>query len=329
MPSKARRRRAAAPARTTRSAAAFGRLVRIMAVLRSPHGCPWDREQTHATLRPFLLEETYEALDAIDRADREALRGEIGDVLFQCVFHAQIAAEDGRWDAADVIDAIAAKLVRRHPHVFSPSGRPLSPAARRQRGLTKAGAVVEQWEQIKTKERAGQRAVEQGVLSGVPASLPALLGAHEIGTRAAAVGFDWNTPADVVDKIDEEVRELREAVGEGTARVAEEMGDLLFSIANLARKLGVEPESALREANAKFRRRFAGVEARLAKAGRSVHDASTAELEAAWQAVKTADSRTVMTEAMRRVAVRSRSTTPDTGARSKSSRRSTRRRSRA
>jgi MazG family protein len=329
MARKARRRRAAAAARTMRSATAFGRLVRIMAVLRSPHGCPWDREQTHASLRPFLLEETYEALDAIDRADWDALCGEIGDVLFQCVFHAQVAAEARRWDVADVIDAVAAKLVRRHPHVFLPSGQPLSPAARRRRSLTHAGAVVEQWEQIKTTERAQKGAAEKGILSGVPGSLPALLGAHEIGTRVAAVGFDWKDTGGVVDKIEEEVRELREAVGQGPGRAAEEMGDLLFSIANLARKLGVEPESALREANAKFRGRFAGVEARLAADGRSVHDASTEELEAAWQAVKIRASGSLTTGATRGAAVRSRSATGDTGGRSMSSRRSTRRRSRS
>lgn len=272
--------------RATRAARAMARLVRIMATLRSTDGCPWDRKQTHKTLRPFLLEETYEALEALDREDHKALPGELGDVLFQVVFHAQIAAEKGRWDMADALTAIADKLIRRHPHVFTPSGRklPRARAGTGRRPKTPA-AVLTQWEQLKAAEQSG-RGEQKRVLAGVPKSLPSLLRAHEIGTRVASVGFDWPDTAGVVDKIDEEVREFREAVTESPARAAEELGDLLFSIANLARKLNIEPESALRAANDKFSARFAAVEADLEARGSSVHAASVEDMEAAWQRIK-------------------------------------------
>jgi len=294
--------------RARRAGDAFVRLVEIMAALRSPAGCPWDRNQTHATLRPFLLEETYEALEALDRQDFDALPEELGDVLFQCVFHAQLSAEARRFDIADAVESIIAKLIRRHPHVFTPAGRPLAPGSKGR--LAAPAAVVEQWERLKAREQraAGSR---ERVLSGVPRSLPALLRAHEIGTRVAAVGFDWARPDDVLDKIDEEVRELRAAFAEGRARAAEELGDLLFAIANLARQLDLEPESALRAANDKFTRRFEGVEDRLASAGRSVHESSLAELEAAWTAVKTD-----------RAAGRASTAAPTSRARRRSSRRS-------
>lgn len=257
-----------------------------MHTLRAPGGCPWDRKQTHRSLRPFLLAETYEALEAIDQGDFDALPGELGDVLLQCVFHAEIAAEAGRFDIADAVDAITIKLIRRHPHVFSPAGRPLSPAARRQRGIRTPHAVREQWSELKAREQAasGQK---RRLLSGVPATLPSLLRAHEIGTRVASVGFDWPEVDGIIDKIDEEVGELRAALAESPARAAEELGDLLFSIANLARKLSLEPESALRMANDKFTRRFDALEARFEQQGRSVHDATLDDMEAAWQAVKT------------------------------------------
>ncbi len=254
-----------------------------MATLRSPHGCPWDREQTYETLRPFLLEETYEALEAIDRRDFDDLRGELGDVLFQVVFQSQIASEEGRFDVAAVLDAVAAKLIRRHPHVFTPDGRPLR--ARGSRRMTSPAAVVEQWEHIKANEQAAAGATRR-VLAGVPRSLPSLLRAYEIGSRVAAVGFDWTRPVDVMDKIDEEARELRAALALDPAKAAEELGDLLFSLANLARHLRIEPESALRRANEKFTARFAAVEDALDRAGRSVQTATTGELEAAWAQVK-------------------------------------------
>src|SRR6478672_2408517 len=229
---------------------AFQTLVDIMARLRGPQGCPWDREQTLESLRGFLLEETHEVLDAIDRGDDNALRGEIGDLIFEGVFLAQICADEGRFTVSDALRAITAKLIRRHPHIFDPDGRPLETP----------GQVHQQWEQIKAREQAdaGER---RSVLRGLPKSLPALLRAYEIGTRVAAVGFDWAKSADVVDKIDEELAELRRAVAtEGRERSEEEMGDLLFAIANLSRKLGIDPESALRKANEKFTARFTALE---------------------------------------------------------------------
>lgn len=243
--------------------------------LRGPRGCPWDREQTLQTLRPFVLEETYEVLDAIDRDDHEALAAEIGDLLFEGVFLAQIEADEGRFTVADSLRAITTKLIRRHPHVFGTAKDVDTPAR-----------VLEQWEQIKAREQTDS-GTRRSVLAGLPRALPALLGAFEIGTRVAAVGFDWARPADVVTKIEEEVAELRHATaGERHERVEEEMGDLLFSIANLARQLGVEPESALRNANAKFGVRFAALEQRLEEQGRSVHDASLEEMEKAWSQIK-------------------------------------------
>ena len=281
-----RKKRSRRHSSKARAAKAFGRLIGIMETLRSPYGCPWDREQSHESLRPFLLEETYEVLDAIDRGQFDALAGELGDVMFQCVFHAQIAAEAGRFDIADAVDAIAAKLIRRHPHVFTSAGRPLPPGSPSRARARSAPRVVEQWERLKSRERAAE-GKRTRLLGGVPRSLPSLLRAHEIGTRVAAVGFDWPQAEDVLDKIDEEARELRAAVAENQARATEELGDLLFSIANLARKLGVEPESALRHANDKFAARFDAVEDHFAQRGRSIHDASLGEMEAAWQTVKT------------------------------------------
>lgn len=243
--------------------------------LRGPTGCPWDREQSIHTLRPFVLEETYEVLDAIDRDDHDDLRGEIGDLIFEGVFLAQIEADAGRFTVADSLREITTKLVRRHPHVFA--GRS---------GVDTAGQVVEQWEQIKSRE-ASAAGRTRSVLRGLPTALPSLLGAHEIGTRAAAVGFDWPSPDDVVLKIEEEVAELKAALAtESPARAEEEMGDLLFAIANLSRKLGIEPESALRKANQKFTERFQRLEAAFEAAGRSVREASLEELEEVWRNVK-------------------------------------------
>jgi len=261
---------------------AFQALVDIMARLRGPQGCPWDREQTLASLRPFVLEETHEVLDAIDRGDSDALRGEIGDLIFEGVFLAQVCADAGEFTVADSLRAINAKLIRRHPHIFDPSGRPLETPTQ----------VHQQWEQIKAREQsdAGER---RSVLRGLPRSLPSLLRAYEIGTRVAAVGFDWARTEDVVDKIEEEVRELRSAVAsEGAARSEEEMGDLLFSIANLSRKLGIDPESALRKANEKFTRRFEALEEGLHAKGSSVHGASLDEMEREWGVVKDAEGTT-------------------------------------
>ena len=264
--------------------ARFDRLVDIMRALRAPDGCPWDREQTLTSLRPFVLEETYEVLEAIESGSPARLREELGDYLYEVVFLAQISEEAGDFSIADAIDAACAKLVRRHPHVFAREDRD-TPITTDQ--------VNEQWETIKARERAeaGQDAARpKTTLSGVPKTLPSLLRAYEISARAAAVGFDWARPADVVAKIEEEVAELRHEVATGAmgdpSRADEEMGDLLFAIANLSRKLGIEPEAALRRANEKFTRRFDAVERAFAARGRSLQDATLEEMEDEWQRVK-------------------------------------------
>jgi MazG family protein len=266
---------------SARAAAAFTRLVDIMAALRGPHGCPWDREQTIDTLKPFLLEETYEVLEAIDRHDHGALREELGDFVLQAVFLAQLEAEAGRFTIADSLTGIADKLVRRHPHVFA---RDAGEAA-----LGSAGQVRTRWEEIKAEERA-TAAESKTLLSGIAPALPALLRAYHIGVRAASVGFDWSAAGDVVDKIQEEVDELREVVGAGGAvdqtRAEEEMGDLLFAIANLARKLGIEPETALRKANDKFTKRFTAMERSVAESGRTMAQMTLPQLEMQWEQAK-------------------------------------------
>jgi MazG family protein len=261
----------------------FDRLVATVARLRAPDGCPWDREQTLASLRPFVLEETYEVLEAIDRGDRAALREEIGDMIFQGVMLAQLCAEDGDFTVADSLASIADKLVRRHPHVFGDAARAAT-----------ADEVLGRWEDAKAQERAASPddGTPKTILGGVPRTLPALLRAHEMGTRAAAVGFDWERPADVLAKIEEEVAELRGAVEAGSLagpNVEEEMGDLLFAIANLSRKLGVEPEAALRRADAKFARRFTELERRFADRGESLREAGLDRMEAEWGRIKQAE----------------------------------------
>jgi len=276
--------RSPAPAASVAARAAadeFARLVDIMATLRGPDGCPWDREQTIDTLKPFVLEETYEVLEAIDQGDHPALREELGDFLFEAVFLAQLESEAGRFTIADSVKAIADKLVRRHPHVFA---RETLDAP-----VDTAGKVKVRWEEIKAQER-GATAAPKTLLGGVPPALPALLRASQIGSRAASVNFDWIAARDVVDKIQEEVDEIREAVQEShptdPSRVEEEVGDLLFAIANLSRKLGVEPETALRKANDKFTRRFTAMEKRVETSGRRMRDMSLEELEAEWTAIK-------------------------------------------
>ena len=285
-----------APVQEVRSAGErFDRLIDIMRMLRSPDGCPWDREQTQASLRPFVLEETYEVLEAIESGSPADLCEELGDFLFEAVFLAQIADERGEFTIADAIDSICNKLIRRHPHVFARvEGEPsLTP-----------GQVIEKWEALKAREReaAGLPRASEGTagesrgqpakkpkttLSGVPKTLPSLLRAYEVSARAAAVGFDWAKAGDVVDKIEEEVAELRAAVAsEGPARTEEEMGDLLFAMANLSRKLGIEPEAALRRANDKFTSRFDAVEQAFAARNQSLSAATLEEMEAEWQRVK-------------------------------------------
>jgi len=269
---------------SSRAAEEFTRLIEIMATLRGPEGCPWDREQTIDSLEPFVLEETYEVIEAIDRRDHTALREEVGDFVFEAVFLAQLEAEAGHFEIADSLKSVADKLVRRHPHVFARSGG--------ERTLESAGQVRTRWEEIKAAERTsrGQGERPKTLLGGIAPALPALLRAYHIGMRAASVGFDWARTNDVVVKIQEEVDELREVVGTspstGRERVEEEMGDLLFAIANLARKLGIEPETALRKANDKFTRRFGTLERRVAESGRTMSTLSLEELEQEWQRVK-------------------------------------------
>jgi nucleoside triphosphate diphosphatase len=258
----------------------FTRLVEIVARLRAPDGCPWDREQTIDTLKRYVLEETYEVLDAIDRHDHDALREELGDFLFEAVFVAEIEQSQGHFSIADSVKSIADKLVRRHPHVFE---RHAGAAP-----LETADQVRTKWEEIKTEERGGT-AKPRTLLSGIPLTLPALLRAYQIGARAASVGFDWSRPDDVVAKIREEVEEIQEVVSAGAIeqeRVEEEVGDLLFAIANLSRKLSVEPETALRKANDKFTRRFTAMESEIGTSGRLMRDMTLDELEAEWQKAK-------------------------------------------
>jgi MazG family protein len=269
-----RRARKRTPKPGRAAGARFQELTDTMARLRGPGGCPWDREQTLASLRPYVLEETYEVLDAIDRGDLEALEGEIGDLIFEGVFLAQICADEGRFTVADSLHAVTSKLVRRHPHVF-----------RRKKSLTARG-VKTQWEQIKADEQRA-RGDRRSVLGGVKRTLPALLRAYEIGGRVGAVGFDWLRAEDVVAKVREEVDELAEAVANHAREGAEEeMGDLLFALASLSRKLGIEPESALRRANEKFTARFEALERRFESEGRSIHGATLAEMESRWQDLK-------------------------------------------
>jgi MazG family protein len=268
--------------------ASFDRLVEIMRILRAPNGCPWDREQTLASLRPFVLEETYEVLEAIEQGSPENLCEELGDFLFEAVFLAQISEEAGHFSIADALDAICDKLVRRHPHVFQRADGDVTMTSEQ---------VLEKWETLKARERAaggdaGKQSKPKTTLSGVPKTLPSLLRAYEISARAAAVGFDWARPTDVLDKIEEEVAEVRKEVESGAtgdlSRAEEEMGDLLFAITNLSRKLGIEPEAALRRANEKFTKRFDAVEQAFAARGRALSETTLDEMEAEWQRAKTA-----------------------------------------
>ena len=265
---------------------AFEKLVAVMRTLRSPEGCPWDREQTLQSLTQFVLEEAHEVVDAIERGDMDALQEEIGDHIFEGVFLAQVAAEAGLFTVADSLRTVVDKLVRRHPHVFQDDGR-VHDAESKERAPS-AEAALERWNALKAQERAGT-GQRHSTLGSVPKGLPALLRAYKIGKRAAAVGFDWATTTDVIAKIEEEVAELRETLEQepdNAARAEEEMGDLLFAIANLSRKLGIEPEAALRKANDKFTRvQSAGGE--LCRSQRPHLEAATLEeMEAEWQEVK-------------------------------------------
>ncbi len=248
------------------------RLLDVMARLRAPDGCPWDQAQTFATIAPYTIEEAYEVADAIAREDWDGLPDELGDLLFQVVYYAQMADEAGRFDFAAIARGIADKMIRRHPHVF-------------------AGETVQSgfWEAQKVAERAARR--QPGTLAGVPVNLPALTRASKLTARAARVGFDWSDPAAVLDKLAEETAELQaELPRADPPRLLDEVGDMLFVLANLARKLGLDAETCLAHANAKFTRRFEGVEALLAAAGLAPADAGLERMEAAWRAVKEAEA---------------------------------------
>ena len=258
-----------------------------MQILRSPDGCPWDREQTLVSLRPFLIEEAYEVIDAIDAGDTDALRDELGDFVFEAVFLAQICTEDGQFTLADALGSAADKLVRRHPHVFD-----VEADRNAGREIRSSADVKRRWEEIKAEEQqtAGR---EPRLLGGLPRGLPALLRAYRMGRRAATVGFDWDQPSGVLEKVDEELGELKDAIAEGRREaIEEELGDLLFAVANVSRHLGVEPEGALQRANRKFATRFAMLEQRFASQGRVLRDATLDDMETEWQRLKggTSDS---------------------------------------
>jgi MazG family protein len=255
---------------------AFAKLVQVMARLRGEGGCPWDREQNFDTIKPYLLEETYEVLDAIDARDWKGLAEELGDLMLQPVFFAQMAAEAGYFDIADSLEAINSKLIRRHPHVFAEGD------------AKTADDVTRRWDEIKATEKPRPK----GLLASVPRSLPALVEARDIARKAAGAGFDWENVEQVFDKLREELDELDGARGKGDAIAVEgEIGDLLFVLVNIARFLKVDPEQALRKTNAKFRRRFAHVEAGLEAEGKTLQQASIDEMEALWQQAKVSESK--------------------------------------
>ena len=289
----------------------FDRVVEIMARLRAPGGCPWDREQTFDTIKPYTLEETYEVLEAIDNRDWPELTGELGDLLLQVLFYSEMAKEEGRFSIDDVLDRLASKLVDRHPHVFADVKADTS------------AQVLRNWEALKAEEkrkRVGEKAASveetESVLSGISSKAPALLEAHKLSSRAARVGFDWPSIDGLFDKLHEEIDELREEVnrfpppgpqpsgrdipGSGglqvsdelRARMEDEVGDLFFVLVNIARYLSLDSESALRKSNRKFRRRFVIVEGELLEAGRTPDQASLDELETLWQQAKQKEKQT-------------------------------------
>jgi MazG family protein len=258
----------------------FQKLIEIMARLRAPGGCPWDREQTFDTIKPYTLEETYEVLDAIDRREWGELAEELGDFLLQAVFYAQMGAEQNLFKMEDALDAINEKLIRRHPHVFGEETAETS------------GDVKRIWGDVKAAEKKDKGKQAEGLLTPVPRALPALVEAQLIASRAAGVGFDWENPDQVVDKLHEELAEFQEArknAETANAPVDElenELGDMLFVLVNLARFVKVDPEQALRRTNAKFRERFGYIERKLAERGKKLTDSNIAEMEELWQEAK-------------------------------------------
>ncbi|MBV9955296.1 MAG: nucleoside triphosphate pyrophosphohydrolase [Pseudolabrys sp.] len=260
-----------------KSSRAIDDLLAIMAALRTPGtGCPWDLEQTFTTIAPYTLEEAYEVADAIARGDYEGLREELGDLLLQVVFHARMAQEQGRFDFGDVVQSISTKLIRRHPHVFADA-----------EGRT-AAAVEGLWERIKAEEKAAKPGGhEKGALAGVPLAIPALTRALKLQQKASRVGFDWNDPKAVLQKIREEADEIEAALDAGdNSEAGGEIGDLIFALVNLARHLRVDPEAVLRGTNLKFERRFAAIESALAERGKTPDEATLAEMDVLWNAAK-------------------------------------------
>jgi MazG family protein len=257
----------------------FRELVELIARLRAPGGCPWDREQTHESLKPMLLEEAYEVIEAIDDDNDEEFLGELGDLLLQVVFHSQIATEENRFTVAEVIERISAKMVRRHPHVFADDE------------ATTSSEVLRNWESIKAAEleAKGKPDGEGSMLDSVSGSLPGLMEAFQMTTKVSRVDFDWPDVGSVIEKLDEEVEELKEAVvmePRSHSEIAGEVGDLLFVAVNVARLLGVDPESALKASNRKFRRRFRYIEDRLREQGRKPADSNHVEMNAFWDEAK-------------------------------------------
>jgi MazG family protein len=262
------------------------RLLAIMARLRHPQdGCPWDREQTFATIAPYTLEEAYEVTDAIERNDLTALREELGDLLFQVVFHARMAEEQGAFNFADVVNGISDKMESRHPHVFGDEH------------IATADEQSIAWEEHKRRERTAKQAQfnrPASVLNNVPVSLPSLTRAAKLGKRAAGVGFEWPDVQGALDKADEELKELRAAIANGTSEhdIEDELGDVLFCMVNICRHLKVDPEAALRKTNLKFERRFRHVEQRLHEQGREPRNATLADMDALWDEAKRLERRT-------------------------------------
>jgi ATP diphosphatase len=267
----------------------ISRLIEIMAALRTPgSGCPWDLEQNFATIAPYTIEEAHEVVDAIARGDLDDLCDELGDLLLQVVFHARMAEEQNAFAFGDVVEAITRKMIRRHPHVFADKDGQLTPSH-----------VKEAWDRIKAEEKAERaarrpppQATPSSLLSGIKAGQPALTRAMQLQRKASSVGFDWNDPRAVLHKIREEADEIEAALDRGDAdELANETGDLLFALVNLARHVGADPEAALRGTNAKFERRFGHIEQALAAQGRSLEDASLAEMDALWNEAKVDESR--------------------------------------
>jgi ATP diphosphatase len=259
------------------------KLIELTAHLRGPQGCPWDRVQDYDTLKGLLLEEAYEVVDAANARDFDGLEDELGDLLFLITFYSRIAEEDGRFALDDVVERVHAKLIRRHPHVFG------------EVKAGNAGEALQSWLAVKEKERAGEgKPAKCSVLDGILGSLPSTLVAHELGTRAAEVGFEWKKAGDVLDKIEEEIHELRQELAAQPpgpkARVEEEVGDLFFAVANLSRFLHFDPESCLRRANQKFQRRFQAMEQEILKSGKQLKECSLEEMEAIWTSIKSREA---------------------------------------